>query len=92
MRKAFPPGVFYAPVGENPIPPVLALHQKKKNIVIHSHHPTRRLINMSEYPGQELSIDQLFHAVNTKILERAHLCRSSVPEPDQERWVSISVV
>ena len=46
---------------------------------------------MSEYPGQEFSIEQLFHAVNAKILERAQLSRSSVPETDQERWVSISV-
>lgn len=46
---------------------------------------------MSEYPGQELSIEQLFHAVNAKILERTSLYRSSVPEPDQERWVSIPV-
>ena len=43
---------------------------------------------MSEYPGQELSIEQLFHAVNTKILERSRLGRSS--ELDQGRWVSIS--
>lgn len=45
---------------------------------------------MSEYPGQELSIEQLFHAVNAKILERTHLRGSSVP--GQGRWVSISAV
>lgn len=43
---------------------------------------------MSDYPGQGLSIEQLFHAVNLKILERTQLHRSSVPEPDQERWIS----
>jgi hypothetical protein len=43
---------------------------------------------MSEYPGQELSIEQLFYAVNAKILERTGPCLSAVPEPDGERWVS----
>lgn len=47
---------------------------------------------MSDYPGQELSIEQLFHAVNAKILERAQLYRFSTPERDQDHWVSISVV
>lgn len=47
---------------------------------------------MSDYPGQGFSIEQLFHAVNLKILERTQLRRSSVPEPDQERWVNILVL
>ncbi|KAF9645476.1 hypothetical protein BDM02DRAFT_506799 [Thelephora ganbajun] len=42
---------------------------------------------MSEYPGQEHSIEQLFYAVNAKILERTRLCRSSVPGPDQQHWI-----
>lgn len=46
---------------------------------------------MSGYPGQELSIEQLFHAVNAKILERIQPRWSAVPKPDQERWVSISL-
>ncbi|KAF9781387.1 hypothetical protein BJ322DRAFT_1080771 [Thelephora terrestris] len=43
---------------------------------------------MSEYAGQELSIEQLFHALNAKILERTQLYRSSTPERDQEHWIS----
>lgn len=43
---------------------------------------------MSEYPGQELSLEQLFYAVNAKILEQTRISRSSVPGPDQQRWVS----
>jgi len=43
---------------------------------------------MSEYPGQDLSLEQLFYAVNAKILKQAQIYQSSVPGPGQQRWVS----
>lgn len=43
---------------------------------------------MSKYPGQELSPEQLFYALNAKIFEQTRNCQSSVPGPDQQRWVS----
>ena len=46
---------------------------------------------MPEYPGQELSIEQLFRAVRAKVLERTQLSPSLVPNTDQERWVSVLV-
>ena len=47
---------------------------------------------MSEYPGQELSLEQLFYAVNAKILEQHQICQSCVPVSDQQRWVSTWVI
>ena len=46
---------------------------------------------MSEYPGQDLSLEQLFYAVNAKLLEQTQICQSSVPGLDQQRWVSTRV-
>ena len=46
---------------------------------------------MPEYPGQELSLEQLFYAVNAKILESTGICQSSVPGPDQQRLVGTCV-
>ena len=46
---------------------------------------------MPEYPGQELSLEQLFYAVNAKILEQTGIFQSSVPGPDQQRLVSTRV-
>ena len=43
---------------------------------------------MSEYPGQELSLEQLFYAVNAKILEQTRISQSLIPGQDQQRWVS----
>lgn len=42
---------------------------------------------MSKYPGQELSIEQLFHAVNEKLIERAQPGRFA----ESDSQVSISV-
>ena len=47
---------------------------------------------MSKYPGEELSLEQLFYALNAKILEQTRNCLSSVPGPDQQRWVSTQVI
>lgn len=46
---------------------------------------------MPEYPGQELSLEQLFYAVNAKILEQTGVCQSSVPGPNQQRLVGTCV-
>ena len=43
---------------------------------------------MAKYPGQDLSLDQLFYALNAKILEQSRIYQSSVSGPDQRRWVS----
>lgn len=43
---------------------------------------------MAKYPGQDLSLDQLFYALNVKILEQTRIYQSSVSGPDQRRWVS----
>lgn len=47
--------------------------------------------SMPEYPGQDLSLEQLFCALNAKILEQTQICQSSVPGLDQQRWVSTRV-
>ena len=47
---------------------------------------------MSKYPGEELSLEQLFYALNAKILEQTRNCLSSVPGPDQQRLVSTQVI
>jgi len=44
--------------------------------------------SMSTYPGQELSLEQLFYALNAKIFEQTRIFQSSIPGPDQQRWVS----
>jgi hypothetical protein len=46
---------------------------------------------MSKYPGQELSLEQLFYALNAKILEQTRNCRVSAPGPDQQHLVSTRV-
>ena len=54
----------------------------------------KRTTSMEKYPGEDLSLEELFYALNVKILEQAQNFQSSVPASglDQHHWVSARAV